>query len=380
METKPYESPEQREMLPMSWSDGRTVPVAFTAPPNKPRSRVPVIAASVVGGLAVGGIGLVVALYVARSPGADAEPPATAVAAEPTPPATKAAEVPVADAEATPPASPCPDGMVLVEGGDFFMGTDAKTPVLSLARPAHPVKVSAYCIDIDEVTVDEYRNCSVTGKCKRAYRDSTWPQGGSDDKEWRAAMDVHSELCNEQYEDRGDHPINCVDWNQARAFCRRRGGDLPTEAQWEFAARGSDGRVYSWGDAEPTPAHMNGAGPEYVQWRKSKGLPEHGVLYDAEDGFVGTAPVGSFAEGATQYGLRDIAGNVFEWTLDEFRGYDNGEADSGGGPTKRVIRGGAFNSFEPQFADPALRFPQDEDAHNHGIGFRCAAEPGPSSP
>ncbi|HET6584101.1 MAG TPA: SUMF1/EgtB/PvdO family nonheme iron enzyme, partial [Nannocystaceae bacterium] len=87
----------------------------------------------------------------------------------------------------------------------------------------------------------------------------------------------------------------------------------------------------------------------------------------------GTAPIGRFAAGTTRHGLHDIAGNVFEWTVDEFRPYGDDEpTDDAPG---RVIRGGAFNSFQAQFADPALRFPQAEDAHNHGIGFRCAAVP-----
>ncbi|MBC8073137.1 MAG: SUMF1/EgtB/PvdO family nonheme iron enzyme, partial [Deltaproteobacteria bacterium] len=275
------------------------------------------------------------------------------------------------------PPSRCPAGMVYVEGGKFFMGTDADDPVLQTARPAHNVMVASFCIDIDEVTLAQYRECSKTGDCKRAFRDSTWPQGSSEAADWKAAMAAHSELCNETVDDRNDHPVNCVDWAQAQFYCQRRGGDLPSEAQWEFAARGSDGRVYSWGDAVPTPTHMNGSGREYVAWRESKALPPHGVLYESDDGFIGTAPVGRFTEGTTQYGLHDIAGNVFEWTLDEFRPYEDADkpAVPSKGPRKRVIRGGAFNSFQPQFADPALRFPQVEDAHNHGIGFRCAAVP-----
>jgi formylglycine-generating enzyme required for sulfatase activity len=336
------------------------------------------LVASIVGGLVVGGIALAVALHFMRSnEGGSGE--AAAVAAAPSADAPAPVSAPADPQPRAVAASPCPEAMAFVPGGKFFMGTDADDPVLQTAHPAHPVEVAAFCIDIDEVTVDDYRACSKPGECKRAYRDSTWPQGKTEESDWRQQMEAHSELCNERYDDRGEHPINCVDWEQARAFCKRRGGDLPTEAQWEFAARGSDGRVYPWGDAVPTPAHMNGAGPEYVAWRESKGLPPHPVLYDTDDGFVGTAPIGRFKEGTTQYGLHDIAGNVFEWTLDEFRSYEAGQAaPAEDGPRKRVIRGGAFNSFQPQFADPALRFPQVEDAHNHGIGFRCVAEPSDS--
>lgn len=362
----------------MGWSDGRTVPATQPDPQPfmPPARRSNALVLSVVGGVLVGAIAIGVGVYVMRSGGST--PTETKSAEATTPPRdeakpTKAA--PEEAAKAVVDAGPCPGGMAFVPGGKFFMGTDADDAVLQTARPAHSVEVGAFCIDIDEVTVDEYRECSKTGECKRAFRDSTWPQGSSDEAEWKLQMDAHSELCNEAYDDRGDHPVNCVDWAQARAFCERRGGDLPSEAEWEFAARGSDGRVYSWGDAVPTPKHMNGAGKEYVAWRESKGLSTHATLYDADDGFVGTAPVGKFVDGTAQWGLHDLAGNVFEWTLDEFRKYDDTADAAPEGPRKRVIRGGAFNSFQPQFADPALRFPQVEDAHNHGIGFRCVADP-----
>jgi formylglycine-generating enzyme required for sulfatase activity len=100
-------------------------------------------------------------------------------------------------------------------------------------------------------------------------------------------------------------------------------------------------------------------------------------MYAADDGFAGTSPVGSFSQGRTEAGLYDMVGNVFEWTADRFMSYPKSENDpppTAQGNT-RVIRGGAFNSFEPEHTDPALRLPYDADAHTHGIGFRCAADP-----
>ncbi|MEZ4383695.1 MAG: SUMF1/EgtB/PvdO family nonheme iron enzyme [Nannocystaceae bacterium] len=287
------------------------------------------------------------------------------------PPAAAESPEPVA---ATP---TCPEGMVYHAGGKYFMGTDADSPVLALARPAHQVEVDPFCLDTTEVTVAAYRACSSTGECKRAYRDSSWPQGKMTKREWTKLREAHSPLCNERYDDRDDHPINCVTWNQAVAYCKRAGKRLPTEAEWEFAARGSDGRVYPWGDEEPSPAHLNACGPECVQWRIDAGIGESGTMYGEPDGFAATAPVGSFPQGKTEHGLLDITGNLFEWTDDPFLPYASAAgADRDAVPdVNRVIRGGAFNSVEPEHTDPALRYPMDAAAHSHGVGFRCAANP-----
>lgn len=389
MQTKPYDASESAlaTELPMRWADGSTVRPGVTLPPPPafgtvlpapPAAQRRSLLRGALAGVGFGVVALGIVLVVSR-------PPSTAATA-----ALVAAPVVEADAPAPPdapppttsaatPAPPCPSGMALVPGGKFFMGTDADDAVLQTARPAHPAEVASFCMDLREVTLGEYRACSTTGECKRAFRDSAWPQGSTPKADWQAQMDAHSELCNETRDDRDAHPVNCVDWHQAKHYCERRGGSLPSEAQWEFAARGSDGRVYSWGDALPSRGHMNGAGPEYLAWRASKGLPAHGALYADDDGFVGTAPAGSLKDGATQHGLFDMAGNVFEWTADEFRPYDGGAGEVPPGPVRRVIRGGAFNSFQPQFADPALRFPQAEDAHTHGIGFRCVMAPRPAA-
>jgi formylglycine-generating enzyme required for sulfatase activity len=277
----------------------------------------------------------------------------------------------------TPPAptpSPdCGDDMVLIDGGEFFMGSDSEAEALATARPVHQVRVGDFCLDKTEVTVDAYRACSQQGICRRAFRDSWWPRGNGDETEWKTDRDIHSRLCNERYDDRGTHPINCVSWHQAKAYCAQVGKALPTEEQWEFAARRMDGRVYSWGDSKPDSERMNGCGSECSAWRQAMGAKPTPPLYEADDGFPGSAPVGSFPAGNTKEGISDLAGNVFEWTDDEFRPY--GEIaklveESPG----RVIRGGAFNSYKPEFADPALRFPLAADAHSHGVGFRCAAK------
>ena len=100
-------------------------------------------------------------------------------------------------------------------------------------------------------------------------------------------------------------------------------------------------------------------------------------MYEADDGHPATAAVGSFPKGTTERGLLDMTGNVFEWTDDPFLPYPNqeGEPPEMVPDMNRVIRGGAFNSVEPEHTDPALRYPMDASAHSHGIGFRCAAAP-----
>jgi formylglycine-generating enzyme required for sulfatase activity len=341
-------------------------PATEPSPSGRPVTAFAAIAG--VGGLAALGVGV----WLATRGPAEAPPPAPPVE-------TKAVEAPKPEPEPEPKREPqtCPEGMAFVTGRYFFMGTESEKPALALARPPHKVEIRPFCIDIYEVTTEQYETCSDRGECKRAYRDSFWPQGSSKRADWEKAKAAYSTLCNAGNPERKQHPINCVTWAQADEYCRVHGKRLPSEAEFEFAARGSDGRVYPWGDGVPSAEHLNACGTECVAWRKQKGLPPVSPMYQANDGFVGTAPVGSFPGGKTENGLFDLVGNVFEWTADRFERYPtaDGEAAPPVPGNNRVIRGGGFNSFEPEHTDPALRFPSDADAHTHGIGFRCAADP-----
>ena len=136
----------------------------------------------------------------------------------------------------------------------------------------------------------------------------------------------------------GDHPVTFVDWEDASAFCAWAGGRLPSEAEWEKASRGTDGRAYPWGDEEDKSRAAVGAGPK--------------------DG--STSPVGSHPAGASPYGLLDMAGNVWEWTSTEYP------------PGERVLRGGSFASPGLAWARCTMRShsrPVRRQAH---IGFRVA--------
>ena len=117
------------------------------------------------------------------------------------------------------------------------MGSDEKDADPD-ERPAHQVTLSPYCIDVHEVTAGDYKACSDVGECKRAPFEVDWKDIRPNEKK------IFSPVCNGNQAARGQHPINCVDWDMASAYCAWVKKRLPTEAEWEFSARGPDGRHY----------------------------------------------------------------------------------------------------------------------------------------
>jgi sulfatase modifying factor 1 len=156
--------------------------------------------------------------------------------------------------------------------------------------------------------------------------------------------------------DRVDHPVVQVSWRDAAVYCAWRGQRLPTEPEWEFAARGGDGRRYAWGSTAPAQS-----GP--LPARRANYGADGCCAADDTDGFRTTAPVGSFPAGVSPYGLHDMAGNVWEWTTSRFSGQ----------PGWYVIKGGGWGN-NPYCLRAAYKHGNPSDIGLDMVGFRCAAD------
>lgn len=234
-------------------------------------------------------------------------------------------------------ASGCaPPGMRLVPGGAFTMGS-LRFPE---SQPVREVNVDAFFIDETEVTTAEYTECVVAMGCPI-------PTEGSANNYGVAG--------------REDHPINGVDFAAAQAYCAWVDGGvkrLPTEAEWEKAARGTDARTYPWGDApEPSCTHV------VMDERIAPGC-----------GMDSTWVVGSKPLGVSPYGVLDMGGNVGEWVSDWFAQYEPSDTDNPTGPSEtgyRIVRGGGYRADSAELIDVTNRQPYVEEFNWNATGFRC---------
>lgn len=244
-------------------------------------------------------------------------------------------------------AKRAPAGMVAVPAGSYVTGCgSADTNCLPDEGTAQSAEVGAFMIDVDEVTVAQYRRCVDAKKCSADGLEMPF-YGGKDQPEFAA-------FCNWGKKDRDRHPINCVSWSQADAFCKWSGKRLPTDAEWERAARGTDDRTYPWGNKAFLDAgKVANVGDEEAR----KKYPDWPVSF-YNDGFVGTAPVGSYEAGKAPSGARDMIGNVWEWLADERA-------------PGRAVRGGSWN-FDLRLARISLRGQADVTTRAADGGFRCA--------
>jgi formylglycine-generating enzyme required for sulfatase activity len=261
----------------------------------------------------------------------------------------------------------CPDGMATIAAGQYFQGSDQKD-ALDNEKPSHNVSLDAFCIDLHETTARQYKACSDVGKCKRVTNEVEWPKITPRDKT------LYAPLCTFGKPELEDHPINCVSFEMAELYCKAEDKRLPTEAEWEYATRGPDGRVYPWGDEAPTSKHLNACGTECVDWGKKNGTALT-ALYPEDDGYAATAPVGKFEAGKSRFGPYDVVGNVWEWVSDWYAPYTADAKENPTGPAtgeRRVIRGGAWNGSYATWLRPSFRYAQDPAALSYGVGFRCA--------
>jgi formylglycine-generating enzyme required for sulfatase activity len=222
---------------------------------------------------------------------------------------------------------------VFVEAGEFLMGShETDSRAADDEKPQHVVNLDAFWIDMTEVTNAQYRRCVEAGVC-------TSPGCWGD-------ADLSGD----------DQPVVCVTWYDAEVYAAWVGGRLPTEAEWEKAARGTDGRLYPWGNESPdcTKAFYSGCG-------------------------VRTTDVGSHLEGASPYGALDMAGSVREWVADwyDHEYYQDSPGNNPLGPNAasfRVMRDGS----NPAFLRCAEREADYPDARDYFVGFRVVmpAEPG----
>ena len=255
--------------------------------------------------------------------------------------------------------------LVNVPAGEFQMGSE--TGDLD-EQPVHTVYLDAYHIDKYEVTNALYKDCVDVGACEPPQQVSSSTR--------------ESYYDNPEF---SDYPVIYVDWNQAKTYCEWRGGSLPTEAQWEKAARGTDGRTYPWGegiDCERAnydkniyssgevgcPVEMPFVG-NLLSYRLSAPLMMGVTVGD-------TTAVGSYSRGRSPYDGYDMAGNVWEWVADQYSEtyYQSSPASNPFGPEDaqgHVLRGGAFGDGE-LYVRAAERLWEGQMAiPSDFVGFRC---------
>ncbi|MYE87662.1 formylglycine-generating enzyme family protein [Candidatus Poribacteria bacterium] len=250
-----------------------------------------------------------------------------------------------------------PEDMILIPAGEFIMGTDSEEANAD-QKPAHQVYLDAFYIDKYEVTNAQYEEFILAGGYKKR---EFWTEEGwgsiqkfqFDAGEWHK-IEVPMQYGENSVSTEPDHPVIGVSWYEANAYATWVGKRLPTEAEWEKAARGIDGRTYPWGN-EMDFSRLN--------------------YFSHHEKILG---VGSFLSGASPYGVLDMAGSVWEWCADWYgeSRYSHSPQKNPTGPNKgqyRVLRGGGWDSIRLQLRCP-YRYYEPAGRRTYNIGFRCVQD------
>jgi len=238
--------------------------------------------------------------------------------------------------------------MVYVPAGEFEMGSTAGN---SDEQPVHTVALDAFWIDRIEVTNAQYQRCVTAGAC-----DPPVESGSSTRDSYYGDSDYD------------DYPVIQVSWHQARTYCAWAGGRLPTEAEWEYAARGPEGWVFPWGN------EFDGTRLNYCDVNCTLDWADETV----DDGYADTTPVGNYPGGASWCGALDMAGNVWEWVADLYGDYPSGRQVNPTGPSSgeyRGLRGGSLNNDTNSVRCSNRR--RNAPTYRFSIvGFRCSNDSG----
>jgi formylglycine-generating enzyme required for sulfatase activity len=258
--------------------------------------------------------------------------------------------------------------MVTIPAGPVVLGVPGAARTLrDVERTSR--EVGAFRIDRFEVSVAQYRRCFADGACPPPSVDGQPdPATLQDPSESAEGEEKPPTLqgCNWGMPGRAKHPVNCVDYHSARAYCRWAGARLPSELEWEKAARGADGRRFPWGFADRTCSRLT--------WDPGNSLSTRGCSQRS------TSEVGSHPGGDSPYGVSDMSGNVWEWVggLYDEKAYADPKTDDLLTPAQvyGVIRGGGYGRDDGDVVshDASTRFRWFKQHRREGVGFRCATE------
>lgn len=263
-----------------------------------------------------------------------------------------------------------PSGMHCLAGTRIHQRTETGEAV---------VTVPAFCLDVNLVTVRQYKDCFASGSC------STSGLTNYDQAEDKAGQGELDALCTERLPEHDQHPMNCVSWFEANSYCQAQSKHLPTAAEWEVAAGAEQNQLYPWGSDAPSPATINACDSRCVSWAEARGKiwklmrgssiwlhPADGTrsdrMFDRDDGFAATSPVGSKAP-SIPYGFYDLSGNLRQWTSDTPTDCKEPNCEM-----LYILKGGSWGDVRPEHVNINARARSSPFLRSEMHGFRCASQ------